>query len=717
MHYPIEFSHYRGAVAERFNKPQILSQLVDIPTLLKSQQAVYLSNGPDNLVKLTLTSRDGEFPVIVKRFKRQHVFKDWYDLHYKSKAERSFIAAMYLQSHRIGTPEPIAWMDRWNRGRLLESYYLCLFESALCLRETLEKIYRETRDNDSMMELLHVLAPAVRSMHEAGFMHGDMGNQNILLPKKPDGGWGLPQFIDLNRSIIQQTPLDFDRRAFDLSRLTLPDSYRGIFKLIYCNHKSVPENLEKRELKYRRRFYWHKRTRQFRRPFRYLMERFKKPVHTLHFGPKDIWLWDDKTAQPMVTLSRKEKHRYRDWKQIVGMICHGLIHIAPILKQYRQIIDQSYQRPIVLSNRIGVALHPKPDYIQQELTLLKKLGNPPVLIRFCHHETSADWQAGLELVDYLFNQGIKIMVAVLQDRQAILHPQKWSDFLSFLIPAIADKVEHIEITHAGNRMKWGIWSTKDYIKLMKPAFALQKSYPHIKLTGPACIDFDYHSVFAKLMILPKGERLGALSHFLYVDRRGSPENKQGKFSLIEKCALLKALAQWSERCDDKVIISEVNWPIKHTGIWSPICCPYERPQWRKEQPGVSEDDYANYMLRYIVIALCSGHVDQIFWWRLSAHGYGLVDDKNNFKPRPAFTALVFFLKLLGSATFICKHAHIDELHRFEFKTPEGTIMMLWSNDKTSVDYNPSEYSQAWDRDGNSLTKISISGSPIYLLYK
>lgn len=708
---------YHGAIAPAFNDPKILSQLTNISRLLQSGNVVYLSKKSSYVVRLVLSTNDGDLPVAVKSFQRQHMLKDWYDHRYKSKAERSFLAAMHLQNHHIGTPAPIAWLDLWQGRRLLESYYVCLFESGVCLRDCLTKIYYETGDNEEIMQVLHVVAPAIKAMHDTGFMHGDMGNQNILLPEKVNGQWGKPQFIDLNRSIIQPHSLDFDHRAFDLSRISLPDAYRKIFKMIYCNHEYVPTNLEQQEFKYRRRFEWHRRSRPFRRPIDYLKKYYNKPKTSFSLSPQDIWLWDEKTSQPMVILSRKEKHHYRDWGHIFIMIGQGLISVRGVFRCYHQVLARSYQNPVTLTDRIGVALHPKAEYIEQELSMLNHLGNPPVLIRFCHHEKPADWQKGIELVEYLHQQGIEVMVAILQDRKAITHPEKWADFLCTVIHAIADKAAHIEITHAGNRVKWGIWSAKEYTRLMEPAFELQEQYPHIKLTGPACIDFEYQAVFAALKAIPKGKKLSALSHFLYVDRRGAPENRQGKFSTLEKCALLKALAQWSNRCADKVIISEVNWPIKYTGIWSPIGCPYETPGWRQEPPGITEDDYANYMLRYIVIALCSGHVEQIFWWRLSAHGYGLVDDKNNFSPRPAFTALAFFLQLLGNAIFVRKQTHAEGIHAFEFRTRGRKIVMVWSHDVVSTVLPLTDYTQALNKEGTILTEISLSGSPIYLLYE
>lgn len=714
----IAIGHYSGALAPAFNQHHIVAQLVELPRLFAEKKVDRLSNGPDYVVKLSLETPTGDLPITAKVFKRQSQLKDRFDRHNKSKAERSYRAAIYLQHHDIGTPAPIAWLDRWENGRLLESYYLCLFEPAICFRDALAEIYHQHRDNELLMDLLHVVAPAIRAMHDAGFMHGDMGNQNILLPKDSTGRWGQPQFIDLNRCAMENGALDNGRRAFDLSRIALPGAYLKIFKNIYCSHQDIPADLDKEELKYRRRFERHRRSRKLRHPLRYWKKRHEKPLHPTYPEPQNIWLWDKKSAQPMIVLGRKEKHRYRNWVYMVSMIWQSLVNAPGIFKRYRQLLKRSYAQPLSMTKRIGVALHPKADYLPQELKLLQALGNPPVLIRFCHHEQPQDWQAGIELVEQLHEQGIEVMVALLQDRRAVLQPELWQSFLEKIIGAIGDQAAHIEITHASNRVKWGIWSATEYRDLMAPAFALQKRYPHIKLTGPACIDFEYHPVIAALKAIPKGQKLDALSHLLYVDRRGAPEGKQGKFSTLEKCALLKTLAQWSDRCNDKVIISEVNWPVKYTGIWSPIGCPYTTPKWRREEPGETEDDYANYMLRFLVVSLCSGHVEQVFWWRLSAHGYGLVDDKDNFRPRPAFTALVFFLKLLGTADFVRKQEDSEELYCFEFQRQRQKIVMIWTTGAAcAIPREYLGYSEALNREGHAEKELLVSGAPIYLLYK
>ena len=126
---------YYGAVAPAFDDSLVRQQLADLPALLSVDKVERLSQGADYVVKLPLPTKTGVQIIGVKIFKRQSLVKDWYDRKNGSKAERSYRAAIYLQEHDIGTPAPVAWLDRWENDRLLESYYLCLYEPAICFRE------------------------------------------------------------------------------------------------------------------------------------------------------------------------------------------------------------------------------------------------------------------------------------------------------------------------------------------------------------------------------------------------------------------------------------------------------------------------------------------------------------------------------------------------------------------------------------------------------
>ena len=706
---------YQGALAPAFDCIALRQALSDLPERLGSAETCWLAEGGDRIARLTLPTAEGDVTVAVKVFKRQSAWKDRVDRHRKTSAERSYLAATQLQKHQLGTPDPIAWLSRWEAGRLLESYYLCRYDPAPTLRDVLSELLCRIRDNAPLMDLLHRLAPAVRRLHDAGIRHGDLGNQNILVP---EDAARAPLFIDLNRARITSEPLSPRDRAFDLSRLALPTPYLGIFKLIYSGHQPVDKALDRLEQRFRRRFAWHTRSRTLRHPIRTFKNR-KQRGHGVYPAPENLWLWDDKSAQPAIALVSAEKtpHRLRHWRHLLVMVGYVLLELPGVFWRYRQVRARSFGQSLSMTGRAGIALHPHPDYRERELALLDELGNPPVLVRFYHHESESEWAFTLKLIDQLKERGIQVMAALIQDRDAVLQPALWEAFLERIVPAIADKVQQVEITHAGNRVKWGIWSAHDYRLLIEPAFRLQKRYPSIQLTGPACIDFEYYPVIAALKAIPRGEKLNALSHLLYVDRRGSPENTQAKFSTLEKCALLKSMAEYSKHTESRVIISEVNWPIKYTGIWSPIGGPYTTPQWRVDEPGETEQDYASFMLRYLVIALCSGHIDQVYWWRLSAHGYGLVDDRDNFRRRPAFYALKTFNHLLGNAQFVCKWNADEGVYLFEFSATKQRILMAWCDGLVDVPLPDFSYVELRNAEGELLCDRpeALTGSPVYLI--
>ena len=119
------------------------------------------------------------------------------------------------------------------------------------------------------------------------------------------------------------------------------------------------------------------------------------------------------------------------------------------------------------------------------------------------------------------------------------------------------------------------------------------------------------------------------------------------------------------------------------------------------------------MLRFLALTVCSGHVQEVYWWRLSARGYGLVDDQNDFEPRPAFKALQFFLHLLGNAIFVKKHETAADCYLLEFSRGAERILMAWQisgerplNDCTGVKHG-------WDAFGAAIEAPVSRPSPTY----
>ena len=169
-------------------------------------------------------------------------------------------------------------------------------------------------------------------------------------------------------------------------------------------------------------------------------------------------------------------------------------------------------------------------------------------------------------------------------------------------------------------------------------------------------------------------------------------------------------------CDDRVIVSEVNWPLEGTGIWSPVTATYIGSDAPEHPLSVSEFDYGIYMLRYLVISICSGFVDKVYWWRLVAHGFGLVDERaeGGWRERIAFKMLCVFLEQLGSSTFVEKFEMEDDVYALRFERGDEKIIMMWCNGRTYSGPWPVKFKYALNASGDLIEIKEVEGSPVYL---
>jgi len=479
--------------------------------------------------------------------------------------------------------------------------------------------------------------------------------------------------------------LSVEERARDFDRITVPGGFLMVLKGEYWQGPS-PKGFEKAVKSYRKRYDFHARSRRWRH-----MKRWgKKSARSLQY--KDVWLWDEKSAQASVVMSRSERKKCYPLSRNVP-IAKGLIKGgAKAWTYYGQCMEQAYQRPVELKGRIGMSLE---------------------MVDFDSREV---WQETVAYVKELAEQGHEVMLAILQNRKAVLNPVSWERFLKYVVTQTAGQVQMIEVCHAVNRSKWGLWSAQEQAQLLQPLVELKKEYPAIQFTGPACIDFEYHYVFGALEALPEDLAFDALSHHLYVDRRGAPENKQGKFSLLEKCALLKSIALSNERCGDEVIVSETNWPVEVTGEWSPVDATY-CPSWRNGSSlGVSEDLYGSYMLRYLVISLCSGLVERVYWWRLVSHGFGLVDEmgEDGWRERPAYKMLSVFLDCLGESTFVKMVSVSSGVEFYMFQKMDECIVLSWFNGGEISFDPPFKFKEVRSCLGDAISGgVMLNDSPVY----
>lgn len=710
--------NYQGAVWREV--PLSVSALAD---LLRIREWIAASRaipslGRHALARHMLAIGNESLDLAIKSFSPASPWRDRYFRKHGSKAERSFRAAVRLSEAGVGTPAPFAFMDRWEQGRLVESYYLCAYqENITSFRDELDRLYAEDPLCRRIMRLMETVGLAIAGMHEAGVCHRDLGNQNILLRRFDDDTWGDVQFIDLNRAHLAER-LTLKQRARDISRIDLPSDFLRVFKCMAFRHQHPPEEFQRWERHFRRRFAFHTATRKYRHPIREARQRKLDAQSPRAPSGRELWVWDDRSVQAVSTMVSKERHRYYPLSNHLRVALALIPAVGPVARRYQDELARAFTRPVAMRDKIGMALGPVAGREADEAALLAGLGRGPVLLRFYAHESGALNAQTLAAAKTAKADGRSVFIALVQDRRSVADPERWQRFVERWVPALQGVADWMEIGHAVNRVKWGLWDIRDYRRLVEPVIA---AAPGIRLCGPAVIDFEYHFLPAFLRQVPGGA-LAALSHHLYVDRRGAPENRQGRFAAVEKFALAKALAGVSEAVDgDRVIVSEVNWPILGTGEYSPVNSPYIIPGSHRNDPSVDEDAYANYLVRYYALALCSGLVDQVYWWRLVARGFGLVDDTEAvWRPRPAYHALATMMREVGDATFVERLDAGPGGWALRFERPgRAGVVLAWAHPGVVEMEMPFNIETVIDRDGRSAEgtsgPVQLSGRPVYLV--
>jgi len=484
-----------------------------------------------------------------------------------------------------------------------------------------------------------------------------------------------------------------------------------------------PAKFLKWESHYRRRFALHSRTRRWRHPIREARKRPAPGDPPRYPDTKDIWIWDERSGQPLVTMASRDRSKHYPMSRNLRVLVSTLKALPEVWRAYGRFRRQVYGQRVVMRGRIGVAVDVYGPHIDRRIALLEKLGPIPLMVRFYHHRGLAAADAAATVVEKLIRRGHPVSIALVQDRRAVREPDAWRLFVDRVLERLAALVELVEAGHAINRVKWGVWDFGEYRRLVEPFAAWQARYPDLCIGGPAMIDFEYAYVPAALDVLPEGLRFGALTHHLYVDRRGAPETPQGRFAALEKFALARALAS---RASDRLIVSEFNWPLAETGVYSPVGAPYVSPGLRHHDPSVSEQEAAAYLLRYLLIAICSGLVERVFWWRLAAFGYGLVDDSAaDWRERPAFLVLAVLLPRLETSEFTARSVVAalsptgTEGILYRFEMPDGhPWWMAYTRVESCRIPVPPAVTQATTAFGDTLSiqdgKVEVGMMPIYL---
>jgi hypothetical protein len=419
---------------------------------------------------------------------------------------------------------------------------------------------------------------------------------------------------------------------------------------------------------------------------------------------RESFRWNPYADQPHNVASRSQRfwHHFRYAGSYFSLFAKNFRKLPagwPLFRKYRR---EMYRTAVSLKRPFGVSLSPDESKNESVVECLMELGIPQSLIRFPSWEKDA--LSSYEVfADLLRENGIELTGALLQRRDDVLDPLGWKDFVEEIFIRFGKKCAFFEIGHSWNRTKWGVWNYKEYLKLARLAAELANKHD-VKIVGPAVIDFEFH-LYPPVL----GEiSFDKVSSLLYVDRVGSPESTQFGWDTGAKVALLKAAVDVSAIHGKDLWITEFNWPLKNTGKYSPA----------SGKPNVTEEQQADYLVRYHILTLASGFVERVYWWQLVAPGYGLIDSRaGGWRKRPSFFALKTMVALLEGSTFVGKidfpHAHL-----FSFMIKGENCVVCWTTGTAcEIDF-PFAVKRIVGRDGQvetpSENRIKIDGSPKYV---
>ena len=346
---------------------------------------------------------------------------------------------------------------------------------------------------------------------------------------------------------------------------------------------------------------------------------------------RDRFRWDDRHHQPHTDLSylRKLWVSRGDAAHFLSLVGCSLRHLAPITAAYRRLLHHPPVPTPVTNTTFGVAVSPRAESWERYREQLERLGVRSLLLRVPVWESEPVLALEPEL-HKLVRAGYLLTFVLVQDRAAVVDPSRWRAHVERVVGRLGPIAHAFQVGQAPNRKKWGVWRPQEYVQMLDGVAEVRRTLPGYRWLGPSVIDFEYHFTVQFL----GGHRpfdFDGIAALLYVDRRGSPENRQYRhFDLRRKILLLRAVVEASGHPLVPLHLTEFNWPLRGTGRHSPAGRCVQTDEARQ----------AAYLVLYNLAAAASGCVANTSWWQLVARGYGLLDeDGESWRPRPALAAL------------------------------------------------------------------------------
>jgi hypothetical protein len=712
---PFRGGGFHGEVASAHRPSDVVEEVARLVNPMASVETIHW--GRNYIYAAEMQTLAGSVPVVVKQFKNQGLKKRFERRFRGSKAERSWRVAKELVRVGLATPEPMLWAEADE----LEgpSFYVARFlEDAVEVRQFFRRLNEDAEarefpevDDEAFLGRLGRLA---RKINDAGILYRDLSMGNVVAVQTGDD---LALYlVDFNRARIGREPGVW-RRTRDICRLpVLRREHRAAFLEGYWGKVpprfsfrwwfyalSVDGYILKHAIKKRMKF-----LRLKRRHAHGGSHHPHIPAASDGASSRDKAVWDHLSDQPHQHASRGEKFAIRLADSPAHLRDLGIVaaSASKVRRRYRELRKTLYERPKTFEG-IGLAVRPWPQDPDRHLSEIEALGVGPVLLRL--HPWDSDHGDEERLAEALVGLGHELSFVIPQNRDLVRDRERWRAAVEELAERFSPMGRHFQIGQAINRSKWGIWTHGEYVDLFLEAAEILRRREGVEVLGPSVIDFEFQAILALVNRNTPGLHFDIVSNLLYVDRRGAPENRQMGLDTVDKVTLLRAIAEIGRNCSERCWITEVNWPLWE-GPHSPA----------GKTVSVGEEEQADYLVRYYLLALGTGLVERVFWWRLIARGYGLISPESGdtLRRRPSWDALRTLIDQVDGAVFYGPLPAPDGTFLYSFSCDSGEMVVGWSVSRGVRASLPRAAVAVTSRDGDSLpvpdeAEIELGPSPVY----
>lgn len=223
---------YRGEIDPEYTKPGRLPFPLDPSVLLSRESTRILHSGRNRIGVITVPSPTGGEELVIKEFGVRGI-RRLKCLVEPSPALKAWRGARILSQRGLGTPLPVAYLEKRRRGWLEScSFITPLAAGAREIRGMFENLSVGRRT-----ELLANLAEFVSECHGRGALHRDLSDGNVLVT--PDSRGYRFLLVDTNR-VRAKRRIGRIRGLKNLIRLGIPPGLQKDFLKHYLGNGPVP---------------------------------------------------------------------------------------------------------------------------------------------------------------------------------------------------------------------------------------------------------------------------------------------------------------------------------------------------------------------------------------------------------------------------------------------------------------------------------------------